>query len=121
LTKKFELFKKDHSHPSLGFSKKGAVWTADIRAQMGIPLGGGYVGMTQQLLDLVQASAMVNQQKCEIMPEIMNSHIRETCQAPDSIPGMMHMFYRPVSYRAGKDIFAAVDLSSGQNCQSPFR
>jgi hypothetical protein len=28
--KKFELFKKNHRHSSLDFSKKGAVWTADI-------------------------------------------------------------------------------------------
>ena len=28
--RKFELFKDDHSHPSLEFSKKGAVWTVNI-------------------------------------------------------------------------------------------
>ena len=28
--KKFELFKEDYSHPSLEFSKKGAVWTVNI-------------------------------------------------------------------------------------------
>ena len=27
---KFELFKKDHYHPSLNFSKKGGVWTVNI-------------------------------------------------------------------------------------------
>ena len=26
--KKFDLFKKDPNHPSLGFAKKGKVWTA---------------------------------------------------------------------------------------------
>ncbi len=28
--KKFELFKRDPNHPSLGFSKKGKVWTVNI-------------------------------------------------------------------------------------------
>lgn len=27
---KYELFKKDPSHPSLGFQAKGGVWTVDI-------------------------------------------------------------------------------------------
>ncbi len=29
----FELFKEDYSHPSLEFSKKGAVWTVNIGYQ----------------------------------------------------------------------------------------
>ena len=28
--KQFELFRKNPSHPSLGFAKKGEVWTAEI-------------------------------------------------------------------------------------------
>ena len=29
-TEKYELFKRDPYHPSLGFQAKGKVWTADI-------------------------------------------------------------------------------------------
>ena len=57
-----------------------------ILAQMCISLGRGYVGVSEQLLDLVQAAPGIDKEACEVVPQIMDSEVRKSCIGADFIP-----------------------------------
>jgi hypothetical protein len=79
-----------------------------ILAQMGISLGGGYVGMAQQFLDLIQASAVVYEYRGKIMAKIMDTNIGNPGPFAYFIPGMIAYYVCPTCLWTAKYVLAAV-------------
>ena len=57
--------------------------------QVGIPLGHRRVGVSQDLLHLIERPAAVDQERCILMPQVVDPQMGQSRLAPQPLPDLV--------------------------------